>query len=302
MEDIPFLTWLIIYLFDVPHVYSTLFRTYWHSGEMKKRRLIYLIFPFLFYGLHLSLYKSSPLLFWQYLAYFALFHFMRQQYGWMMIASFKAKISKKEKSLDKIGIYSAVIFPSFWWSTHPTSYGLFTSGDIIYIPTPQYLIQGLEILYWAYSIFYGFYLLKKGPTAMSRLQVWLTSWIVWAAAFYWFSSQTVMLVSIALSHCVPYLILLYLYRDSLSFFRKQRAFLPIYFYVLLLAISTMDTSLWWFLETKKIIYSLSPITAYIIPCLALPDALHYVFDTFLWKNKWNPGLYNQIQERLRNLA
>ena len=70
---------------DVAHVYSTLFKTYFVKGEIQKNKwllsrnscgkLDFRDYPFQF----------GSLTFWSVLALVAVFHFIRQQYGFMRI-------------------------------------------------------------------------------------------------------------------------------------------------------------------------------------------------------------------------
>ena len=80
------LTWAILIVgFDVSHVYGTLYRTYFDPMEFRARRTLYLLVPLFGWLAFAGLYSLGAMVFWRVLAYLAAFHFVRQQYGFMMI-------------------------------------------------------------------------------------------------------------------------------------------------------------------------------------------------------------------------
>ena len=79
------------------------------------------------------LYATHPLFFWSALAYVAVFHFVRQQYGFVMIYSRHEKhLPKFCTRLDKAVIYAATIYPLIYWHTHlPREFSWFVEGDFL---------------------------------------------------------------------------------------------------------------------------------------------------------------------------
>ncbi|MBM4075085.1 MAG: hypothetical protein FJ267_05510, partial [Planctomycetes bacterium] len=89
-QETPEWLWVTsILMVDVAHVYATGFRVYFDRREISRRPWLYFLVPVLAYVLGLALYSESPSLFWRVLAYVAVFHFVRQQYGW--VALYRAK-------------------------------------------------------------------------------------------------------------------------------------------------------------------------------------------------------------------
>lgn len=87
-KDMPDAGWVIlIVLIDVAHVYSTLYRTYFDPHALKFQRSLLWTIPFIGFVAGVLLYSMSDLLFWRLLAYVAVFHFVRQQYGFMRVYS-----------------------------------------------------------------------------------------------------------------------------------------------------------------------------------------------------------------------
>src|SRR3984957_18920347 len=86
LGGIPPWLWLALIVgVDVSHVYGTIFRTYRDREELEKRQALYVLAPLGAWVAGAMLYSFGALAFWRTLAYLAVFHFIRQQYGFMMI-------------------------------------------------------------------------------------------------------------------------------------------------------------------------------------------------------------------------
>src|SRR4051812_28486274 len=81
-----FYTWLFLIVFvDVAHVYATLFKTYLVPGELSRRRTLLIALPIVCFVIGMLLFCFGSHVFWSVLAYVAVFHFIRQQYGFMRL-------------------------------------------------------------------------------------------------------------------------------------------------------------------------------------------------------------------------
>src|SRR5688572_6623786 len=104
--------WVVLVLcIDVSHVYSTLFRLYWdHSTFLKYKRAL-IVIPVVALTVGIVVHYYDSLVFWRVLAYIAVFHFVRQQYGFMRLYSRKELPSKWNRFVDSISVYNATIYP-----------------------------------------------------------------------------------------------------------------------------------------------------------------------------------------------
>ncbi|HEY8176340.1 MAG TPA: hypothetical protein VIF32_11640, partial [Gemmatimonadaceae bacterium] len=94
-DDTPAWAWIAAVLFvDVAHVHATLFRTYLDRGELQRRPLLYTFVPLACFVIAFALYQSGALLFWRCAAYLAVFHFVRQQYGW--VALYRSRAGERD--------------------------------------------------------------------------------------------------------------------------------------------------------------------------------------------------------------
>ena len=111
-EALPVAGWVIlILLIDVAHVYSTLYRTYFDQHALKEQRSLLWMIPFFSFIAGVLLYAMDDILFWRSLAYVAVFHFVRQQYGFMRVYSRKEINSKLFSAIDSFTIYYATLYP-----------------------------------------------------------------------------------------------------------------------------------------------------------------------------------------------
>jgi len=80
------LAWILLVVgIDVAHVYSTLFRTYFDREARKRYRELLVGIPIACWVGGVVLYGSGKFVFWRVLAYLAVFHFVRQQYGFFRL-------------------------------------------------------------------------------------------------------------------------------------------------------------------------------------------------------------------------
>jgi len=144
-SEIPLWVWATLIIgIDVAHVYSTLFRTYLDSEEFRNRRALYVLVPLLGWVAGVLLYSAGALVFWRVLAYLAVFHFVRQQYGFLMI--YARRESDAFRWLDKTTIYLATLYPIVYWHTHPRNFSWFIEGDFVRVPFAV-AERGLAVVY-----------------------------------------------------------------------------------------------------------------------------------------------------------
>ena len=93
-DESPDWTWIsAVLLIDVAHFWSTSFRVYFDAEEFKCRIWLYVLVPVFGYLIGVALYSESELTFWRVLALLAVFHFVRQQFGWINL--YRAKLKEE---------------------------------------------------------------------------------------------------------------------------------------------------------------------------------------------------------------
>ena len=108
--------WVVFVMgIDVGHVWSTIFRTYLDKEEFRLHRSLLLAAPLFSFIVVFGLAWYSPLWFWRCLAYLAVFHFIKQQYGFVALYKAKANDFKTLKIIsDKFIVYFATLYPVFY--------------------------------------------------------------------------------------------------------------------------------------------------------------------------------------------
>ena len=135
--DTPDWIWIgAILMIDVAHVYSTGFRVYFDLPELKRRPWLYGLTPLLAFLVGMAIYSEGEATFWRLLAYLAVFHFVRQQYGW--VALYRSRAGETGRVgfwIDTVAIYMATLYPLIHWHSNlPRKFWWFLEGDFQQLP------------------------------------------------------------------------------------------------------------------------------------------------------------------------
>ncbi|MFV0388751.1 MAG: hypothetical protein ACK5NT_08340 [Pyrinomonadaceae bacterium] len=301
-SETPDLMWISAsLLIDVAHVWATTFRVYFDAEEFKRRMLLYVSVPFAGYVLGVVLYSEGRMVFWRVLAYIAVFHFVRQQYGW--VALYRAKAKERSEItwwIDAVAIYIATIYPLvYWMAASKRNFSWFVEGDFFSISTviakfafPVYVVA--LSLYFAKSVFLY---KKEGFLNIGKDIVVATTAICWYVGIISFNSDYAFTVTNVIIHGVPYFVLIYFYAQARrakadKFYRSLTSNWLVFMATLWLLAYTEELlwnrSVWH--EKGEIFgsyWNVEDIKMYIVPLLAVPQLTHYVLDGFIWKRKNN---------------
>jgi hypothetical protein len=217
-DNIPAAWWVIlILLIDVAHVYSTLYRTYFDRQSFRKYRQPLILIPLIGFIAGMLLYWQGPVLFWRILAYLAVFHFIRQQYGFMRIYSRQEATPAWARHIDTFTIYYATIYPLLYWHFgEPRNFNWFVDNDFIFFRS-GFLLDIATALYGAMIILYVF---REGVLAIRRRYVniprvaILTGTILsWYFGIIYFNGDMAFTLLNVVSHGIPYMALIWLYGE-----------------------------------------------------------------------------------------
>jgi hypothetical protein len=301
-----FYTWLFLIVFvDVAHVYSTLFKTYFVKSEFQKKKLLYLGIPVISLVLGIVLYQFGSLLFWSALALVAVFHFVRQQYGFMRLYA-RFEPNSYFKILDSLAIYSATIYPMIFWFFTPRNFSWFVENEFIWAQNiPNFLplftkIYYLILVIWFIKTMWIF--LKNKEFNIPKNAMIIGTYLSWYFGIVYFNNDLIFTLLNVISHGVPYIALIYIreiaQKDStslknLSIFKTS---LGIIFFVLVIIGFAFFEEMIWEIAVWKEHFSIQNFQIpefyfpFIIPFLAIPQLTHYLLDGFIWrrpKNKLN---------------
>ncbi len=303
--ETPDWTWIsAILLIDVAHVWSTSFRTYFDAEEFKERVWLYTLVPIFGYLFGVFLYSNGEMTFWRVLAYVAVFHFVRQQYGWVALYRKKAgETSNLTWWIDAVAVYVATIYPLVYWMTlTKRNFAWFVDGDFISIPAvletilfPVYVLALLT--YFGKSVYLYF---TTGFLNIGKDIVVLTTAICWYVGIVALNSDYAFTVTNVIIHGVPYFVLIYFYaktrRENSSKVYRALSNNWIIFLATLWFLAYVEELVWhrgiW--HDKNWIFggnwNLEGWKVYLVPLLAVPQLTHYVLDGFIWKRKSRENL------------
>lgn len=307
-KGMPDAAWVIlILLVDVAHVYSTLYRTYFDPQAFRKQKNLLLAIPFISFVAGVMLYSISAIWFWRILAYVAIFHFIRQQYGFMRVYSRKEKPDTWYAVIDKLTIYYAALYPILYWHLKgPRNFNWFLENDLLYFDAPV-LLRVLTALYYLLVAVYIMRelisFIKTRFINLPRLLVITGTLISWYAGIVYYNGDMAFTLLNVVSHGIPYMALVWLFgRKNYVSSGKGNRFLRILFSAkgliifigLLFLFAFVEEGLWdwavWQEHARvfnmswlgEISFS-SKTLSFIVPLLALPQITHYILDGFIWK-------------------
>jgi len=298
--------WIVfVLMLDVAHVWSTLFRTYLDPEEVAKRRGLYLGLPVACYLFGVALHVYSATTFWRVLAYVAVFHFVRQQVGW--VAIYRARASERDplgRWLDHGLIYAATGWPLLWWHANlPRQFSWFMDGDFIDLSLLRPLVAPAAVLYGALAVGYVVRSIQRyrrsGSLNLGKHLVVSTTALIWYVGIVAIDEDFTFTVTNVTIHGVPYLVLLWSYARERSIERPGSLMTRIVgfgvggFWAVALAFAFCEELLW-----DQLVWHERPtlfgaggvepsasVLSLVVPLLALPQLVHYALDGVLWRGR-----------------
>ncbi len=322
-SDAPTWTWIAgVLLVDVAHVWSTIFVTYWDPIERRRRSWLYALTPLCAYVAAAALYQAGPDIFWRTIAYLAAFHFVRQQYGWMMMYRSRAgQRSVAGRWLDGALIYATMIYPLVVWHTQlPRNFWWMREHDFISGLPSVIATVALGIYAALAAIYVGAAIVaarRGAPITWGKHLLVITTAACWYVGIVGNNSDYAFTVTNVFIHGVPYLVLIFLYArrvsaaDSASSLTAKllgnRRYALLLFATTLWAIAYCEELLWdhtaWHEHAGLFGASsdaswLARLAPWLVPLLVTPQLVHYVLDGFLWRRS-NPRIGRALQSTTR---
>ncbi|MCA9211595.1 MAG: hypothetical protein KDB27_00900 [Planctomycetales bacterium] len=301
-DDTPDWLWIgAVLMIDVAHVYATGFRVYFDRTELRRRPWLYGLTPLLAFLIGWAIHSESKTLFWRLLAYLAVFHFVRQQYGW--VALYRSRESDSDRVgwwIDATAIYLATIYPLLHWHANlPRTFWWFLEGDFAALPAE--LATYAAPIYWTALTLYAARSIYRG---VARKQwnpgkdvVVATTAVCWYVGIVSFNSDYAFTVTNVITHGVPYMVLVYWYswrttkrNDTAQAHHVPRIamFLGIVWALAYAEELAWDCGYWhehgWLFGSE---WNLGILESIVAPLLAVPQITHYVLDGFIWRRRSN---------------
>lgn len=216
-QSLPIWMWLaFVLLFDVAHVWSTIFKTYLDPEARKNHSFNLTFVPIGVFVACFMVLSFGEMIFWRCMAYLALYHFIKQQYGFLMLYKWKSR-EKNNFKWDKFIIYWATIYPVIYWHlSGDRAFNWFVDQD--FLVQKDLIANGLfsigHCIYWL-VIGIWFYLQRESINVPKIMWV-ITTALNWYIGIVYFNSDIVFTVTNVVAHGLPYMVLISFYKS-----RKQ---------------------------------------------------------------------------------
>lgn len=312
-SDTPDWLWVVsVLLIDVAHVYATGFRVYFDRAELRRRAWLYWLVPLLAFVIGAALYSEGSRLFWRTLAYVAVFHFVRQQYGW--VALYRAKAGERDRlgrAIDSAAIYLATIYPLVFWHSHSRRFSWFVSSDFVEMPVLAERI--LAPIYWTslalYAIRSAYRAIWLRQLNPGKDLVVATTALCWYVGIVGLNSDYAFTVTNVITHGVPYMVLVAWFQSG---GRTESSAAPVIsrpgwrwwqFIGLLWLLAYAEELLWdcglwhdrsWLFGPA---WNIGDWEQVLVPLLAVPQITHYVLDGFIWRRRSNQDVGEFVAPR-----
>ena len=298
---------LLVVCIDVGHVYSTIYRTYFDKQIIQSNKTLFYLSPLLIYIVGVVLYSLGALVFWRAMAYLAVFHFVRQQYGFMRLYA-RYDQQPFSRHIDAVMIYASTIYPLLYWHfSGPQTFNWFVEGDFIYMKAPQ-LIPFFNICFILLCALYvikeAYFFFKKRAFNIPKNLLIAGTALSWYFGIVYYKGDLTFTLLNVVSHGIPYYALVWAHGNKKSKTEQQHAswlktlFKPhfIFIFLLLLVVFAYVEELIWdgfIWKDHALVFPSSAsfpditdnkaLMSVCIPLFALPQLLHYFIDGFIWK-------------------
>jgi hypothetical protein len=302
--DAPAWVWVLGVLgVDVAHVWSTGWRVLWDAEERRTWSSQLIAIPLAAYVTLVICHSISAALFWTVLAYVAVFHFIRQQRGFVALYARKGGPSALwEQRLDGLAVYAGTVWPVIYWHAHlPRRFSWLIEGDFVR-GTPQIVANAVFPFYVGIGLAYVLKEVRRSfqgaPVSAGKNLVMISTWSMWGLGLVVMNSDYAFTVTNVFIHGIPYLALVWAYgRHRATTAAEPRlepfslAGIPVFLGVVA-ALAWIEEWGWdrlvwheqpWFFPGPSFTLT-KEAHSLIVPLLALPQVTHYILDGFLWKS------------------
>lgn len=268
-------------IIDSGHVYTTLWRIYFHPEE-RKSHYSYWLFPVSFFVLFaLWFYLEIPHL-WPFVVYATLFHHVRQVYG---LSKWYQKLNGRQDKISDRFLYAFSFLPMVIYHFRPEAIArYYTDNDLFLFPDTR-IKTGLLILYVLVLISWVAYewsLTRKGIHELNRVASVGFPAGIYASCFLVGTTVTQILFPLLLLHGIAYIAIV---GQSVTRTRKILTAPVLAFSVMILTAVTFGLGELWF-EENIVDYEKgdSPILmSALVGIWLTPLFCHYAFDALIWR-------------------
>jgi hypothetical protein len=300
-KDVNLIWWLLLVVFvDVAHVYSTLFRFVWEKETRQQYKQHLILIPLISFVFGYILYQYDAFFFWRVLAYIAVFHFVRQQYGiYKLYGCSEKQNSAIIKFTENAAIYATTLYPLVYWHVHKTqSLQWFVVHDFVSLHLWAEVVARYAYLFiiFLYIIIQLRAYQKSKFFNLPKHLFLLASAISWYAGIVWLDGDLLFTLFNVLAHGIPYMALVYHTSTKKNTIIKSKQYAVGLFIISILGIAYIEEALWdWFVwqehgaaffQQANSYFNVSDTwLSFLVPLLVVPQLTHYILDGFIWRKQ-----------------
>ena len=296
-EEYPFWIWLFFIVFiDVAHVYATLFKTYFNPTERERLKKPLTLVPIVCLIIGILLFSLGIKIFWSVLAYVAVFHFIRQQYGFMKL--YLKSEENTNRYIENLSIYNATLYPMLYWFLSPKkNFNWFTDNEFLKYEN-HFVLHIITAFYFVIIVGYALYIIKNyiqfSQFNLPKILLVTGTYLSWYMGIVYYNNDLIFTALNVVSHGVPYIGLVYINQkkeNHLKFIPKLVYLKGLVFFLgVILLLAFLEEYLWevfvWNENFESSSYSYFKNWHFLlVPLLMVPQFTHYVLDGIIWKRK-----------------
>jgi hypothetical protein len=277
-------------LADGSHVFSTLFVTYFDKDMRKAIRPWLLGIPVFFVVMNFILHYTGNIWpFFVMLAWLSMIHFIRQEYGWMKIATrFDPDAPAWLTKIDLFSSYGMTILPMLAFTRPSQAGSWFTKGDITGTPEivgewALHLCLPVAALFFVTNAWHAW---KTRTLNLSKYLVFLNTFFGWYMAKIYVATPYIGVWLVVFHHGIPYFFLVFKNERvtrNVNWLHRLGAYkyLLLYLFCVLLFLSGLYS------EYYLKIFNMTPLMQTVVFAFGMtPQIIHFLIDGFVWKKKY----------------
>lgn len=284
------LGWLLV---DGSHVFSMLLVSYADKDMHRQLKPLMWGVPIaLIVSAFTLVYFKQGQYFYYFLAYLAMVHFIRQEFGWMKIASrFDSSAPKWLYNIDMGTSYAMTILPMIWFTRESQKAFWYQAGDMF--ATPQAIAEvAIKFYFPVVAIFLAanaWHAYKTKTFNLSKMLVFINTFFGWYMSKVHVQNPYLSLWLMIFHHGLPYYFIVFKTErvtQNLSWMKAIGKFkYPVMYagsvaiFYLFMTGHSNNTFVWALKKDpffKALIYGIS----------VMPQMTHFILDGFIWKKKY----------------
>ena len=302
----PHFAMTIMILFNYPHTFSTLFRTYADQSFRSQSTTLLWVTPIAVMLFNFVFLNYSVLIFFQLVVLLAFYHGMRQDYGWVRMAASRAgESSQLDRYLNSLTIYLTHLAPMVWLVSQEHNGKWFMDGDI---PTllpkwaGEFVITFYAIVFFAFLCRQIIKWKADHKICLVKTYVVISAGTVWFLIAYVLEMKSVFQVVLpTLIHTIPYSFFSFRYRAATKLETDRKAWEftgrdgKAITYLALCLIGLFHS------QVFEVVFAVPSNNTLLLnlffALMYVPQNLHYILDGFIWK----PGRDSNLRRILAKI-